>query len=205
MRLRWGFTRSDLVGTVPLGIAPVGIAVAPGGRYLYVTSEATRENENEGTLTTLNLATAEHDPSHAVVSTVPAGCSPVRVVATERSVYVTARGSDDLLAFNADDLVHHPGSALEGEVEVGEAPVGLALVENDHVAIVADSDRFSAPGEGASLAVVKIEGNGEMSLAGYVATDAFPRDMAVVEGGRTVLVSDFAAGQVETVDVSTLP
>ena len=46
--LRRGFTRSDLVGTVPLGIAPVGIAVAPGGRYLYVTSEATRENENEG-------------------------------------------------------------------------------------------------------------------------------------------------------------
>jgi DNA-binding beta-propeller fold protein YncE len=203
--LRQGFTHSELVGTVPLGIAPVGLAVAPDGRYLYVTSEATAENQNEGTLTTLDVATAEHDPSHAVVSTVSAGCSPVRVVATANSVYVTARGSDELLAFDADDLVHHPEVALDGEVEVGEAPVGLALVERDHVAIVADSDRFSAPGAGASLAVVNIDGNGGMSLVGYVATGAFPRDMAVAEGGKTVLVSDFAGGQLETVEVSTLP
>ena len=35
-----GFGSSDLVGYVPLGVAPVGIAISPNGRYLYATSEA---------------------------------------------------------------------------------------------------------------------------------------------------------------------
>ena len=209
--LHKGFHRSDLVGTVPLGIAPVGIApvgiaIAPGGRYLYVTSEATKEaNQNQGTLTTIDMAKAERDPSHAIVSTVPAGCSPVRVVATNASVYVTARGSDALLAFDARDLVLHPESSLKEDIQVGEAPVGLALLEHNHLLVVADSDRFSAPGTGASLAVVTIGGNGQMSLAGYIGTGAFPRDMAVGNNGKTLLVSDFASGQLEAVNVSTLP
>jgi DNA-binding beta-propeller fold protein YncE len=84
--LRAGFDRSDLIGTVPLGVAPVGIAIAPDGKYLYVTSEATTTNQNLGTLTTIDVAMAERTPSQAVLSTVPAGCSPVRVVATRTSV-----------------------------------------------------------------------------------------------------------------------
>jgi DNA-binding beta-propeller fold protein YncE len=200
-----GFRRSSLVGTVPLGVAPVGIAVAPDGKYLYVTSEATRRNQNQGTLTTVDLSKAERTPSRSIVSTVPAGCSPVRVVATGTSVYVTARGSDAVLAFDAKELVDRPSSSLTGEVQVGEAPVGLALVAHDRTMIVADSDRFSAPGTGASLAVVTIGSTGQMSLAGYVTTGSFPRDIATDRSRATVLVTDFASGQVEAVDGTTLP
>jgi DNA-binding beta-propeller fold protein YncE len=203
--LQKGFHQSDLVGTVPLGVAPVGIAVAPDGRYLYVTSEATNENENEGTLTTIALAKAERSPATSIVSTVPAGCSPVRVVATRSRVYVTARGSDALLAFDAHDLVDHPATALRGDLAVGEAPVGLALVDHDRALVIADSDRFAAPGAGASLAVVTLGGRGAMALAGYVATGSFPRDMAASPDGRTLLVSDFGSGQVEAVQVGSLP
>jgi DNA-binding beta-propeller fold protein YncE len=202
--LHQGFSHSVPVGMVPLGIAPVGIAVAPNGRYLYVTSEATTSNQNEGTLTTIDMAKAEHDPSRAIVSTVSAGCSPVRVTATSTSVFVTARGSDSVLAFDARDLVLHPGSSLKAEVRVGEAPVGLALVDHGHLLVVADSNRFSAPGAGASLAVVNVSVSGQMSLAGYVGTGVFPRDMAVSHDGKTLLVSDFG-GQLESVNVSTLP
>ncbi len=203
--LQQGVRRSDLVGTAPLGVAPVGVAVAPGGRYLYVTSEARTNNSDQGTLTTIDMAEAERDPARAIVSTVAAGCSPVRVVATGTSVYVTARGSDAVLAFDAKSLVRTPSSALEGEVQVGEAPVGLALVHHDRVLVVADSDRFSAPGAGSSLAVVAIRGRDEMSLQGYVRTGAFPRDMAVGSHGTTLLVSDYASGQLEAVNVRTLP
>jgi DNA-binding beta-propeller fold protein YncE len=200
-----GFGPSDLVGTVPLGVAPVGMAISPNGRYLYVTSEAAAPSQNEGTLTTIDLATAEQEPSRSIVSTVSAGCSPVRVVATSSSVYVTARGSDALLDFAASDLVAHPTIALQGVVRVGEAPVGVALVDHDKAVVIADSDRFSAPGAGASLAVVTEDQGGNLSLAGYVKSGSFPRDVAVAPNGSALLVSNFGSGQVEEVAVATLP
>ncbi len=202
--LRVGFGRSDLVGLVPLGVAPVGMAVAPGGRYLYVTSESEGLGRPEGTLSTVSLAAAEHRPSRSVVSTVPAGCSPVRVVAAGRYVYVTARGSDALLQYDAADLVAHPASALVGAVRVGEAPVGLAVVDGGTRVVVADSDRFHAPGNAASLAVVDVSG-GRMTLRGYLSTGAFPRDMAVGDAGRWVLVTDYLSGEVEGVGAAALP
>jgi DNA-binding beta-propeller fold protein YncE len=203
--LRKGFYASDLVGTIPLGVAPVGVAVSPNGQYLYVTSESSALGQSEGTLTTIDLARAERAPSHSIVSTVPAGCSPVRVVATSSSVYVTARGSDALLKFNAKDLVSLPGSALEGDVQVGEAPVGLALVDHDKTLVISDSDRFATPGEGANLAVVTVAEDGQMLLDGYLKSGSFPRDVAASPNGEWLLVSNYGSSQVEAVDARELP
>jgi DNA-binding beta-propeller fold protein YncE len=74
----------------------------------------------------ISVAEAERDPARAVRATVPAGCSPVRVVvsADGRTVWVTARESDDLLAFSAGSLLNDPSHALLAVVPVGEAPVG---------------------------------------------------------------------------------
>lgn len=199
-----GFRRSDLVGYVPLGVAPVGMAVSPSGRYLYVTSEARRASQREGTLTTIDLRRAEQRPAHAIMSIVSAGCSPVRVAATRSSVFVTARGSDALVEFDATRLVRDPGSALEDVVRVGEAPVGLALVHHNRTIVVSDSDRFATPGSGANLAVV-VSAAGRMELDGYLPAGSFPRDMAATADGRTVLVSNFGSGQVEAVAVGGLP
>jgi DNA-binding beta-propeller fold protein YncE len=33
-----GFDHSDVIGYVPLSVAPVGMAISPNGRYLYATS-----------------------------------------------------------------------------------------------------------------------------------------------------------------------
>lgn len=203
--LAHGFRSSDLVGYVPLGIAPVGIAVSPGGRYLYVTSEATVATQQVGTLTTINLAKAERAPSHAIVSTVPAGCNPVRVVATRSAVYVTARASDAVLEFNAGALVADPDAALTESVQVGEAPVGLALVDHDRVIVVSDSNRFAATGAGSSLAVVGVSPYGGMTLAGYLPAGSFPRDMAASPNGKTLIVSNYDSNQIETVAVAGLP
>jgi DNA-binding beta-propeller fold protein YncE len=203
--LREGFRRADLVGMVPLGVAPVGMAIAPNGHYLYVTSEANSSTGTEGTLTTINLAEAERAPSHAIISTVPAGCSPVRVVATSKSVFVTARGSDALLEFNATDLVDHPASAFESDVLVGEAPVGLALVNHDRTIVISDSDRFATPGAGADLAIVSVHTNGQMLLDGYIGSGSFPRDMAASPNGKWLLVSNYGSSQVEAIDLSLLP
>ncbi len=200
-----GFRPSDLIGMVPLGVAPVGVAISPDGRYLYVTSEAARPLQTEGTLTTISVARAEQVPARAVISIVSAGCSPVRVVATRTAVFVSARGSDAVLSFSARDLVVRPSSALDGEVQVGESPVGLALVDDDRWVMVSDSDRFAVPGTGANLAAVEIASSGRMKLAGYISSGSFPRDMAASPDGKILLVDNFGSGQVEAVDVADLP
>lgn len=199
-----GFGSSDLVGYVPTGIAPVGMAISPNGRYLYATSEVSTETGTEGTLTTIDLRRAVAQPSHSIVSTVWAGCSPVRVVATKSLVFVTARASDELLEFSAPDLVSHPASALIGRVQVGEAPVGLALANHAKTVVIADSNRFNANGATSNLAVVTA-GKKSLQLLGYVAAGDFPRDMAVSPDGTTVVVGDYGSGDLEEVDVGTLP
>jgi DNA-binding beta-propeller fold protein YncE len=203
--LAHGFQSSDLVGYVPLGVAPVGIAVSTSGRYLFVTSEGTKASQSEGTLTTVNVAEAERRPSHAVVSTVAAGCNPVRVVATTSTVFVTSRASDAVVAFSATGLVSHPANALLGSVQVGEAPVGLALVNHDTALVVADSNRFGSSVAPSDLAVVRVGSGGHLTLDGYLTAGAFPRDMAVSPNGKLLLVSNFASGQLEAVQLAGLP
>lgn len=191
---------SDLVGMVPLEQAPVGVAIAPDHRYLYATSEA-GGSPNDGTLTTIDLARAESDPSRSVVSTVLAGCSPVRVVATRTAVFVTARGSDALVEFSAPRLVSAPNRALRASLLVGEAPVGLALVNGGTGIVVADSNRFDVSGASANLAVVHVAASGALGLVGYVPSGSFPRDVAVTPGGRRALVCNYSSDQLERVKV----
>lgn len=203
--LSGGFGPSDLVGMVPLGVAPVGMAVSPDGRYLYVTSELSNTMQSEGTLTTIDLKRAEHTPAQSILSTVTAGCSPVRVVANQGSVFVTARESDALLEFSAQALVSDPDTALKYSVPVGEAPVDLALVKDGHLLVIADSDRFGAIGRQPDLAVVTVPTDARPFLDGYVRSGEFPRDMALSPDGRILLVSNFLSNQLEAVRVSTLP
>ena len=199
-----GFGASDLVGYVPLGQLPVGMAISPNGHYLYVTSERASANQQEGTLTTIDLRRAEHDPGHSIISTVWAGCGPVRVVASGASVYVTARESDQVLQFSAAGLASHPATALTAHVEVGAAPVGLALVDDGRLLVVADSNRFGL-GAASNLAVVSTNGASSLTLLGYVKAGGFPRDMAVSGDGKNLVVSNYGSGQIEDVVVATLP
>jgi DNA-binding beta-propeller fold protein YncE len=208
-----GFGVADLVGTVPVGIAPVGLAVSPDGRWLYATSEAERSARvtatTSGTLTVIDLRRAETDPAVSVVATVDAGCSPVRVITSADGgvIWVTARGSDRLLGFSAARLRTDPAHSMIASVEVGEAPVGLALVDGGTKIVVADSNRFSATGAASSLAVVGVAAAlaGRPALLGYLSAGGFPREMALEPDGRTLLVSNFSSGQLEAVGVADLP
>src|SRR5215467_962404 len=96
-----GFGPADFMGTVPVGFRPVGIAISPDNRWLYVTSEHIAPGGGEGSLSVISVATALTDPSHAIVATVRAGCDPVRVVASAdgRTVWVAARSSNAIFGF----------------------------------------------------------------------------------------------------------
>jgi DNA-binding beta-propeller fold protein YncE len=206
-----GFGRPDLVGMIGVGIAPVGLAVSPDGRWLYATSEIAAGgplaggplSRGQGTLTVISLDRAETDPAGSVVSTVDAGCSPVRVITSADGgvVWVTARESDRLLGFSAARLRTSPAHSLIASVQVGEAPVGLALVGGGTRIVVADSNRFAAPNATSSLAVVSVPAAlaGRPALIGYLTAGGFPRQMALEPDGRTLLVTNFASQQLEAV------
>jgi DNA-binding beta-propeller fold protein YncE len=217
-----GFGASDFVGTIPVGVAPVGMAVSPDGRWLYVTSEAAPGAPpvsgaqppdaplgGEGSLTVINLRRAGTDPAGSVVSIVEAGCSPVRVITSADGsvVWVTARESDRLLGFSAARLLTDPARSLVASVQVGEAPVGPALVDDGTRIVVADSNRFQAPGASSSLALVSVPAAlaGRPALLGYLAAGGFPRQMALEPDGRTLLVTNFSSQQLEAVGVAGLP
>jgi len=200
-----GFHRSHLVGTVALTSTPVGIAISPNGRFLYVTSEGSSETTSNGTLTTINVAKAERAAPRATVSVVTAGCNPSRVVATGSTVYVTARESDALLAFSAKALITHPARALRQDISVGQAPVGLALVNHDGGLVIADSIRVNARKNASGLAVVTIDHGGRMALTGSIRSGKSPRDMATSPDGRLLLVTNYASSQLEAVTQAGLP
>lgn len=69
---------------------------------------------------------------------------------------MTARASDALLCFSAAALRTDPGRALVAIVRVGEAPVGLMLVRNGSLVVVADSNRFGASGQLEAVSVPTI-------------------------------------------------
>jgi DNA-binding beta-propeller fold protein YncE len=209
-----GFGRADFSGTIPLGLDPVGMAFSPGGRWLYATSEQARPgslshaNEQVGTLSVISVAKAETDPAASVLTTVPAGCNPVRVITSAGGsvVWVAARASDALLGFSAAALLAGPSRSLRADVPVGEAPVGLALVRGGSRIVVADSNRFSRTSSG-NLAVVNVPAAlaGRPALLGYAGAGQFPRQLALAPGGGTLYVTNFVSGQLESVNVGTLP
>ena len=218
------FATSGFVGDVPTGVAPVGMAVSPDGNWLYSTSEVTsmralqhaarsahryRAPGAPGTLAVISVHKAETDPARAIVSTVIAGCSPVRVITSTggETVWVTARESDMLLGFSASRLRSDPGHSLIARVGVGEAPVGLARVDGGQRVVVADSNRFGQQGAKSSLAVVNVGAAlaHRPALAGYLPAGGFPRQMALEPDGRTLLVTNFESQQLETVNVTNLP
>ena len=204
-----GFGPADYIGAIPAGQSNVGIVASPGYRWLYVTSEASSPGSRHGLLSVVNLAEAETDPARSVVSTVDAGCRPVRVVVSGdgKTVWVSARQSNAVLAFSASRLLTDPRHALITWVRVGVQPIGLVTVNCGSQLVVADSHRFKSRYGPPSLAVVDVHAalTGHPALVGYLRSGLDPRQLAVAPDGRDLLVGNFGSGQLETVTLTHLP
>jgi serine/threonine-protein kinase len=198
--LTQGFGSADFIDYVPLAAQPVGMTTA--GNWLYVVSLT-------GKLAVLNLKEAETDPAHSVVATARAGCGSARVLVSGHGqvVWVTARQSDALLGFNADRLRTDPAHALIARVMVGETPLGETLVDHGARILVADSNLNHLAGVPSNLAVVSTAKalSGIPALLGYLPVGPVPRQFAVEPGGKVVLVTVQRAGQIEAVNVGSLP
>jgi DNA-binding beta-propeller fold protein YncE len=200
------FAHPTYIGSVPLGESVVGLAVSPDGRWLYATSEARAGSEKPtapGTLSVISIARAGRDPAGSVLATVNAQCQPVRVVVSPdgSTVWVSARASNDLLAFSAAKLRSDPAHAMMASVRVGAAPVGLALVDGGRRVVLADSNRYVGSKQSSSLSVVDVAAAlaGQRSVLGEIPAGAFPREMSLEGDGKTLLVGNFGSDQLEAV------
>ena len=206
-----GFGAADVVGKIPLGDAPIGLAISPDQRWLYATSgmRVKTTAPSEGTLTVIDLNRAETAPSSAVVSTATAGCSPVRVIASPdgRYVWVTSRESNMLLGFSATALRTDPAHALVARVNVGPGPIGLALVNGGSRILVANSNLSGQHGVSTSISVISTSAalSRRPALMGQISTGLLPREFGLAPDGKSVLVANSGSGQVQAIDLSTLP
>jgi DNA-binding beta-propeller fold protein YncE len=199
------------VGTIPVGIAPLGLAVSPDGRWLYATSEQARgrAGRGHGTLTVIDVQRAESDPARAVIATAAVPCHPVRVAASPdgRIVWVTARVGNELLGFSVAGLLSGRQRSPVAQVRVGEQPIGLAVVDGGRRVVVADSNLVGKRGATSRLTVVDAAAalRGAPALLGAVRTGTLPSEIGVSPNGKTLLVNNSSSGQLEAVDVPQIP
>ncbi|MGH3124356.1 MAG: YncE family protein, partial [Streptosporangiaceae bacterium] len=205
-----GFGSSALVGLIPVGPQPIGIAMAPDGKHAYVASgQDHAPTPGAGVLSVIDVPRAEKHPGSAVVvKTIPAGCQTNRLAFSPngQDLWVTAVGSNALLGFSAAKLLSDPAHALIARVAVGQSPLGLAVISNGNRIVVADSNRNGGPGAQANLAVVDTAKAlaGRPALLGYLRSGLQPRQFAVSHG-TTLLVTNTKSSQLQTVDLSRLP
>lgn len=210
LALREGFSAKGVaVGQIPLAPGPVGSTISPDGRFLYVTSEFESDaNHSTGELQVVSIPQAEKNPKTSIITAVAAGCQPVRVAISGdgTQVWVTARGSDSVLIFNALRLRKSPSEALESVVQVGQQPVPIGFVDGGRYAIVGNSARFSSPSGEQTLSVINTLRaiRGEKSLMGTIQAGSFPRELSFDPASNEVLLTNFNSDNIEFIEISSL-
>lgn len=126
---------------------------------------------------------------------VDAGCSPVRIAETadSKTLYVTARGDNQVLVFDAQALEHDPDHAFLRAIPTGNAPVGLALFDGDRKLLVANSSRFSG-GFGEAV-VIDLTDPANPKKVQTIRTGEFPRNITVSPDGKSLLMTVYLADQ----------
>lgn len=204
-----GSMEGTYVGYLPLGNAVVGTALSPNGETLYATSEGKVSGQPGGTVNVISVAILKTHPQKALTATFDAGCNPVRTIVSQdgSTVWVTARESNALFAFDATQLSANSTNTVIASIEVGTSPVGLTFVNNESRILVANSNRFNVPGATTGITVVDVAAAlyGGQAVLGQVSTGLFPREFALSPDNNTVLVSDYGSNEVQAIDVNSLP
>jgi len=224
------FTTIPVVGRIPVGTSPIALTFSLDGRWLYTTSQlappelgvpvscrsqtATDSNaapdHGMGAVIVVDVARARVRPESSVVSMVPAGCNPVRLALSPSgtTAYVTARGENNLLVFDADRLVTDAEHSRALNVPVGTAPVGVAVIDSGRKIVVTNSNRFAGDANDRQyIAVIDAArvGDGERAVIGRIPAGAFPRELHVTADGRTLLLTNFASRTIQVIDLNRLP
>jgi DNA-binding beta-propeller fold protein YncE len=157
-----------------------------------------------GALFSIDAKSAEALPANsslkqaaeAVKAVVDAGCSPVRSAISPdgSTVYVTARGDNRILVFDAKLLESDPQHAfLRAFPSGGDAPVGVRVFNQGKALLVANSNRF-AGGPG-NAAVFDLSDPAKPVLRQTIRTGPFPRNITTSPDGSTLYLTIFSGDE----------
>jgi DNA-binding beta-propeller fold protein YncE len=222
-------TGTSLVGQIATGGQTIaGMTLSPDGKRLYVTSEIAVSTTASGTnnpilsktgcvetfggapqrnglLTVIDVAAAESSPGpSAIISTVDAGCFPVRMAETadESILWVAVRGDNRVLGFSTGMLESNPGNALLGYADTGgTAPVGIQLFHCDTLLAVANSNRFGT-GPTANATILNVAVPAMASVLQTVPTGLFPREWGIGPDGATLYLTNYDSDTLEVISTN---
>jgi DNA-binding beta-propeller fold protein YncE len=177
---------------------PILCAGHPGGKAVNPV----------GAILSFKVGQAAAEPVGAVLSRSLAGCSPVRLELSKdgQTAFVTNREENKLRVMDVAKILHGESDALVSEIHVGPAPIGVALVDDDRLALVTNSNRWGKEQKPQTVEVVDIAGHRRRKpiVLGKIPVGIFPRDLAVSRDGRTAIVSNFGSNSLTLLDVSKL-
>jgi DNA-binding beta-propeller fold protein YncE len=219
---------STLIGQISTGgNAIAGMTLSPDGTRLYATTEIAAAStpaaggsnpvlartgcvQNPGSsainglLTVINVATAETTPgSGAILATVDAGCSPVRMAETSNgsTLWVAIRGDNRVLALNTAMLESNPNNALLGYADTGgTAPVGISLFHGDQLLAVANSNRFNTGT--ANATILYVANPASASVVQTITTGLFPREVTVGSDDATLYLTNYDSDTLEVISTT---
>jgi DNA-binding beta-propeller fold protein YncE len=214
------FSRSSIVGEIPVGEAPIALTFSNDGRYLFTTSEVARREDGypkeckmggaptapsveRGIVYTVDVAKAETDPAHSVISKTLAGCSPVRLaIAPDGSVvWVTNRSSNDVRTFSTAKLIAGAPDALVQTVAVGANPVPVAVTRDGRYVLVGNTNRFGAnAGRPQTVSIVATDRG---KAIGSIAVGVFPREFQH-GSGTTLFLANYGSSMLTVFNTARL-
>jgi DNA-binding beta-propeller fold protein YncE len=204
----------QFVGAIQTDLAPVGMALSPDGKWLYVTSEIKpslvrpcsvgMQQRAEGTLRVIDAIKAATDPASASIAVATAGCSPVRVALSPDGTmaFVTARGDNSVVVFDTSTLRTNPSRATRRAFAAGAAPVGIAMVRGGQRAVVADSNRFA--GSKGALSVLDFS-RAKNPLIAIYPSGLFPREITESPQHDVMYLTDYVSQTIEIIPESAIP
>lgn len=222
-------------GSIPCN-NPTGLPVLLGselvkedGCYQRVRTGAGAAN---GLLTVYDVEKLKQGKAqNAIIRTIAAGCSPVRIVESKdgRTIWVTARGDNSILTFDVAKLMSRNTSTVNssflGSVSSdGTAPVGMLLFSNGRLLAVVNSNRFNDRDGTSSLVVFDVRSrlpqkkaelnippmsdvpstfhHHDISSPDNGYLSAFPRSVEVGPDDATLFVTKFVASEIMVVNTS---
>jgi 6-phosphogluconolactonase (cycloisomerase 2 family) len=226
-----GHVNGTLTGNISTGqdVIP-GVTLSPDGSTLYVANEEStgmtvhglRGFGNpatglfcsarsgtavfSGSVSVIDVARAEAQPdASAIVSTVAAGCETTRIAVSpdNMTIWVTARGSHAVYAFDATRLRSDPANAFISAFDsAGSQPVGIAVFGSGRYLAVGNSNRSQTTHLGPNglpmrgiqnVTIFRITNPTSLTRVQTVASGLFPRSLSVSPDGLSLLIPNFAS------------
>ena len=208
-----------IIGTIPVGRAPIALTFSKDEKCLYTTSEIAAPDWNwpktcqpevaakaqtarpEGAVVIVDVQRARTDPAQSIISRVPAGCVPVRLALSpdSKQAYITVRNDNAVLAFDTGKLIADPAHARLHSAPVGTAPVPVIALPSGNFVISGNSNRFDP--DQSKQQMLDLIDTSEFVVKSHIPAGAYPREMRLSPDGNTLFLTNFSSDSVEIIDL----